>query len=111
MRRAFVFNTGCVRRALDCTMITTYLTQVVSNLMELKEQVPTINLRTMVIIGFPGEADDDFQDTVDAIRAVEFSEVQLNKYEDRPGTPASRILDKIPQEVIDKRYKEIQSYC
>jgi threonylcarbamoyladenosine tRNA methylthiotransferase MtaB len=86
-------------------------TQVISKLKELKEQVPTINLRTTVIIGFPGETDDDFQETVEAIRAVEFSEVQLNKYEDRPGTPASRMLDKIPQEVIDRRYKEIQTYC
>ena len=49
--------------------------------------------------------------TIEAIKEVGFSEVQLNKYEDRPGTVSSTMKDKVPQEVIDRRYKLIKKYC
>ena len=57
------------------------------------------------------EMDEDFMETIKAVKEVGFSEVQLNKYEDRPGTVSSMMKDKIPQEVIDRRYAEIMKYC
>ena len=80
-------------------------------LKHLHEHIPEINLRTTVILGFPGETEDDFMETVGAIKELPFSEVQLNKYEDRPGTVSSKMKDKIPQDVIDKRYDYIKQYC
>jgi MiaB/RimO family radical SAM methylthiotransferase len=85
--------------------------EVIARLQELEKKAPHINLRTTVIIGFPGETDQDFEQTIEAVRGVGFSEIQLNKYEDRPGTVSSMMQDKIPQEVIDKRYEKIKQYC
>ena len=65
----------------------------------------------MVILGFPGETEDDFMKTVETAKELPCSEVQLNKYEDRPGTVSSKIKDKIPQDVIDKRYDYTKQYC
>lgn len=80
-------------------------------LKELKERLPHLILRTTVIIGFPGETEEDFWKTVESVRKIDFSAIELNKYEDRPGTAASKMLNKVPQEVIDRRYKEIKRHC
>jgi len=85
--------------------------ELIAKLKEIKARFPEVNLRTTVIIGYPGETDEDFMETIKAVREVGFSEVQLNKYEDRPGTASSKMEDKIPQEVIDRRYRLIKKYC
>ncbi|MCB1066886.1 MAG: tRNA (N(6)-L-threonylcarbamoyladenosine(37)-C(2))-methylthiotransferase MtaB [Simkania sp.] len=58
---------------------------------------------TDVIVGFPGETEEDFQETVDLIREIRFAKVHMFPYSDRPKTRASRMPNKVPQEVIDKR--------
>lgn len=85
--------------------------EIIVRLKELKQRLPQLNLRTTVIIGFPGETEQDFLQTVEAVREVDFSEVQLNKYEDRPGTISSNMKDKVPQGVINRRYEMIREYC
>jgi len=80
-----------------------------ATLKQLKEQLPHLIVRTTVIIGFPGETDEDFQKTVDILRDIEFDAVELNKYEDRPGTVSSSMTNKIPQEIIDRRHTIIAS--
>ena len=82
--------------------------EVIARIKDLKENVPRLNLRTTVMVGFPGESEEDFKQTVEAIKAVDFSEVQIDKYEDRPGTISSQMSDKISQEEIDRRYAEIK---
>ncbi|MCX6096936.1 MAG: MiaB/RimO family radical SAM methylthiotransferase [Caldiserica bacterium] len=61
-------------------------------------------LTTDIIVGFPGETDDDFSHTVDAVRGFRFDRVFLAKYSDRPGTPSSRMQDKVPSAIIDERH-------
>ncbi|HWQ22288.1 MAG TPA: MiaB/RimO family radical SAM methylthiotransferase, partial [Clostridia bacterium] len=61
-------------------------------------------LTTDIIVGFPGETDDDFARTVDAVRRFAFDGVFLAKYSDRPGTPSSRMTDKVAPSVIDERH-------
>jgi tRNA-2-methylthio-N6-dimethylallyladenosine synthase len=61
-------------------------------------------LTTDIIVGFPGETDDDFAHTVDAVRGFRFDRVFLAKYSDRPGTPSSRMQDKVPSAIIDERH-------
>jgi len=80
-------------------------------LKELKENLPHLILRTTVIIGFPGETEEDFRKTIAAVREIDFSAVELNKYEDRPGTVSSRMPDKIPAEIIERRHAELSQYC
>lgn len=82
-----------------------------AKLKQLKERLPHLILRTTVIIGFPGETEDDFQKTVEAVREIDFSAVELNKYEDRPGTAASKMVNKVPEEVIQRRCEEIKRSC
>jgi MiaB/RimO family radical SAM methylthiotransferase len=85
--------------------------EVRAKLKELKEKLPHLILRTTVIIGFPGETEEDFRKTVEAVQEIDFSVVELNKYSDRPGTASSRMKNKIPQEIIDRRTEEIRRYC
>ena len=64
-------------------------------------------LTTDIIVGFPGETDDDFAHTVDAVRRFRFDGVFLAKYSDRPGTPSSRMQDKVPPTLIDERHSAL----
>ena len=66
-------------------------------------------LTTDIIVGFPGERDDDFVHTVDAVRRFRFDGVFLAKYSDRPGTPSSRMQDKVPPAIIDERHSALLS--
>lgn len=85
--------------------------EVITKLKELKQYLPQLILRTTIIIGFPGETEEDFQKTVAAVRQIDFSAVEVNRYEDRPGTFSSKMQNKIPHEVIERRCQEIEQYC
>lgn len=61
-------------------------------------------LTTDIIVGFPGETDDDFACTMEAVRQFGFDGVFLAKYSDRPGTPSSRMPDKVPAAIISERH-------
>lgn len=84
---------------------------VKARLKELKEKLPHLILRTTVIVGFPGETDEDFQQTVRAVREIDFEAVEVNRYEDRPGTLSSKMTDKVPAKVIERRAEEMSKYC
>jgi tRNA A37 methylthiotransferase MiaB len=77
--------------------------EVMAVLQRLNRVAPSIALRTTLLIGFPGETEEDFAATRRLISEVRFSEVTVNRYEDRPNTPASRMDDKVPQETIEAR--------
>jgi tRNA A37 methylthiotransferase MiaB len=74
-------------------------------LQEVKEKAPCISLRTSLLIGFPGETEEDFEATKDFIRGVGFSEVTVNRYEDRPNTPSSKMQGKVEGKTIERRAK------
>ena len=65
-------------------------------------------LRTTALIGFPGETEEDFEMTKKALKEVGFTEVEIDKYEDRPRTSSSLMKDKIPQKIINKRGSELK---
>ncbi len=64
---------------------------------ELRAARPGIALTSDVMVGFPGETDEDFERTLDLIRKVEFDNLFSFKYSDRVGTPAAKMEDKIPE--------------
>ena len=72
-------------------------------LLAVRAACPDSSLETHVLIGFPGESEQDFQDTVALLRAIRFDQVTAYDYEDRPGTEASRMAAKIPRRVIKLR--------
>ncbi len=73
----------------------------------LREFVPGIVLRTSVIVGFPGETQEDFEALLEGVRAARFNHLGVFKYSDEEGTPAVRLKDKVPQEVIDERFEQL----
>ena len=73
----------------------------------LREKIPGIVLRTSVIVGFPGETEEDFQLLIEGIQSLKFNHLGVFKYSDEDGTPAVRLKDKVPQEVIDERFEKI----
>jgi len=70
---------------------------------------PHWTLTTDIIVGFPGETNEDFEATVTAVRRHQFDGVFLAKYSDRPGTSASVMPDKVPQKTIDERHSVLSS--
>jgi tRNA-2-methylthio-N6-dimethylallyladenosine synthase len=69
---------------------------------------PDIALSSDFIVGFPGETDKDFEDTLDLIRAVGFASAFSFKYSPRPGTPAASAYKQIAEDVKDARLKILQ---
>lgn len=69
----------------------------------LKKESPDFTFTTDVIVGFPGESEEEFQQTLDLIETVRFTKVHIFPYSDRPKTRASRMVDKIDPQVIMER--------
>ncbi|HTY76492.1 MAG TPA: tRNA (N6-isopentenyl adenosine(37)-C2)-methylthiotransferase MiaB [Candidatus Bathyarchaeia archaeon] len=70
---------------------------------ELVETVPGIALSTDLIVGFPGESEADFEETVTAVERVRYDNVFAFRYSRRPGTPAADMADQVPDEVKAQR--------
>lgn len=64
---------------------------------------PDIALTTDIIVGFPGETDEDFQTTLDFVKDIEFSEIHVFKYSPRTGTPAAKYTEQI--DGLKKHYR------
>ena len=70
---------------------------------------PDIALSSDFIVGFPGERDQDFEDTLKLVRATGFASAFSFKYSRRPGTPASEMMAQIPEDVKDARLQALQA--
>jgi len=75
----------------------------------LKEARPGLQLSSDFIVGFPGESDKDFEETMDLARRVGFIQSYSFKYSPRPGTPASAMPDQVPEAVKDARLQALQA--
>lgn len=78
-----------------------------SKIARLREHVPSIVLRTSVIVGFPGETEEDFQALLEGVKAARFNHLGVFKYSDEEGTPAVRLSGKVPEEVIEARFEAL----
>lgn len=74
---------------------------------ELRRQIPDIALSTDIIVGFPGETEEDFQATYDLVKEVGYSQVFTFIYSKREGTPAAKVDDPTPREVIQERFDHL----
>jgi len=77
--------------------------ELISVLKLLRKEAPMIPIRTSALVGFPSEDDADFEDTKRVIQEVDFAEVAVNRYEDRPGTASSSMPGKLSQDIIEFR--------
>lgn len=76
---------------------------------ELRTLVPDIVLSTDMIVGFPGETEEDFQDSLSLLREVRYDSMFSFVYSARPGTVAAMMLDDVPHERKTERLMELQS--
>ncbi|MCP0913613.1 tRNA (N6-isopentenyl adenosine(37)-C2)-methylthiotransferase MiaB [Legionella sp. 27cVA30] len=79
-----------------------------SKIRKLRKVRPDIRLSTDIIVGFPGETDQDFQDTMDLVHEIGFDTSFSFIYSARPGTPAANLPDDIPMEIKKQRLKILQ---
>ncbi len=79
------------------------------NLVEkMKNQIPNIKFSTDIIVGFAGETEEDFEDTLDVVRQVKFEQVYMFIYSRRVGTRADRMENQIPEEIKHKRFDRLK---
>ncbi|ROR90096.1 tRNA (N6-isopentenyl adenosine(37)-C2)-methylthiotransferase MiaB [Nocardioides aurantiacus] len=69
--------------------------------------MPDAAITTDIIVGFPGETEEDFQDTLDVVRQARFSSAFTFQYSKRPGTPAAVLEDQVPKAVVQDRYERL----
>lgn len=75
----------------------------------LREARPDLALSSDFIVGFPGETDQDFEDTMDLVRRVKYASAYSFKYSPRPGTPASVMDTQVPEDVKSERLARLQA--
>ena len=74
---------------------------------KIRAAVPDISLTTDIIVGFPGETEEDFQETLDVVRQVRYDSAFTFIYSRRTGTPAAVMEDQIPEDVIKDRFDRL----
>jgi tRNA-2-methylthio-N6-dimethylallyladenosine synthase len=74
---------------------------------KVRAAMPDAAITTDIIVGFPGETDEDFEQTLDAVRAARFASAFTFQYSKRPGTPAAELPNQIPSEVVRERYDRL----
>jgi len=76
---------------------------------KIRKARPDIAVSSDFIVGFPGERDQDFEDTLKLVRATGFASAFSFKYSRRPGTPAAEMMAQIPEDVKDARLQALQA--
>ncbi len=74
---------------------------------KIKEKIPDIGLTTDIIVGFPGETDEDFQDTMDVVNEVGFENAFMFMYSKRSGTPAATMEEQVDEQVKNERLQQL----
>jgi tRNA-i(6)A37 thiotransferase enzyme miaB len=74
----------------------------------IKKRIPEIALTTDIIVGFPGETEEDFEDTLDVVRQVRYQSAYMFEYSKRTGTPAAAMEDQVEVEAVKSRFKRLQ---
>ncbi|ALU41158.1 tRNA-2-methylthio-N(6)-dimethylallyladenosine synthase MiaB [Kocuria flava] len=72
-----------------------------------RERIPDAAITTDIIVGFPGETEEDFRATLEVVEASRFSSAFTFQYSIRPGTPAAQMPDQVPKEVVQERYERL----
>ena len=74
---------------------------------KIKEKIPDIGLTTDIIVGFPGETEEDFQDTMDVVNEVGFENAFMFMYSKRSGTPAATMAEQVTEQIKSERLQQL----
>lgn len=92
------------------TMNRKYTKEQYLNLVErMKAKIPDVEFSTDIIVGFPGETQADFEDTLDVVRKVCFEQVFMFIYSRRVGTPADKMENQVPEEIKHERFNRLKA--
>ncbi|MFM1986432.1 MAG: hypothetical protein RIS18_649 [Actinomycetota bacterium] len=72
-----------------------------------REKIPDAAITTDIIVGFPGESEEDFEDTINLVKKARFATAFTYQYSKRPGTPAAEMSNQISPEIISDRYNRL----
>ena len=76
---------------------------------KMQEKIPNVKFSTDIIVGFPGETEEDFEDTLDVVKQVKFEQIFMFIYSRRIGTPADKMENQIPEEIKHKRFDRLKA--
>ena len=76
---------------------------------KIKEKIPNVALTTDIIVGFPGETEEDFEDTLDVVEKLKFEQVFMFIYSRRKGTVADKMENQIPEDIKHKRFDRLKA--
>jgi tRNA-2-methylthio-N6-dimethylallyladenosine synthase len=74
---------------------------------QVRAAMPDAAITTDIIVGFPGETDEDFEQTLEVVRRARFSSAFTFQYSKRPGTPAATMEEQVPKAVVQERYERL----
>lgn len=83
--------------------------QFLSLVEKMKSKIPNLTLSTDIIVGFAGETDEQFEDTLDVVEKVKFEQVYMFIYSRRVGTPGDKMENQIPDEIKHKRFDRLKA--
>jgi tRNA-2-methylthio-N6-dimethylallyladenosine synthase len=72
-----------------------------------RQAIPDAAITTDIIVGFPGETEDDFAETLHVVREARFASAFTFQYSPRPGTPAATMDEQVPKAVVQERYERL----
>lgn len=75
----------------------------------MKAKIPDVEFSTDIIVGFPGETQADFEDTLDVVKKVCFEQVFMFIYSRRVGTPADKMENQVPEEIKHERFNRLKA--
>lgn len=78
---------------------------------KIRKAVPDISLTTDIIVGFPGETEEDFRETLDVVEKSCFDTAFTFIYSKRTGTPAAKMEDQVPEDVVKDRFDRLLKAC
>jgi len=73
----------------------------------LRAKIPNISLTTDIIVGFPGETEEDFEETLDVVKKVRYDSAYTFIYSKRSGTPAAAMENQVPEDVVKERFQRL----
>ncbi|HEY80884.1 MAG TPA: 30S ribosomal protein S12 methylthiotransferase RimO, partial [Caldilineae bacterium] len=82
---------------------------VLRTIEKLRSAMPDIVLRTTFIVGYPGETEEEFQELLDFVEAIQFDKVGVFKFSPEPGTPAAELPDPVPPQVQEERWHRVMA--
>lgn len=75
---------------------------------KIRSRIPNVTFSTDIIVGFPGETDEEFEDTLDVVRKVNFEQIYMFIYSRRTGTRADKMENQVPEEIKHKRFNKLK---